>query len=267
MGGFATNISGNYGDEKVAQSTRIGGLALGTRMMLPDGRIFVHSRAGATALVAGKLYQGKAGETNTIFISTLATATGVVGDKTITVTVSGTVLAEDTYADGYITLHTGTGIGSVYKVKSHPEADASTCVVALEPSDGLVTAVAGGTTTAGMRKNEFDSVLLTTADTVGVNFIAGVAPAVADANDYCWIQRRGACLCLEDNSTAIVGLPVTASTVTAGAIGLFAPPIAHMSGIKASSPIAGSRDELVPVGECMSVGGSGGYALIYLKLD
>ena len=50
-------IYGDYGDEKVAQSTKIGNLPLGQLMVLPDGRKFRHAQASATALVAGDLYQ------------------------------------------------------------------------------------------------------------------------------------------------------------------------------------------------------------------
>ncbi|KKL16382.1 hypothetical protein LCGC14_2496170, partial [marine sediment metagenome] len=53
---FPNVIYGRYGDEKVAQSTKIGGLPLGQEMVLPDGREFRHSCAQtAAALVAGKL--------------------------------------------------------------------------------------------------------------------------------------------------------------------------------------------------------------------
>jgi len=265
--GFDSKIYGSFGDEKKAQSSKIGDLPLGARMELPDGRIFVHAKASATSLVAGKLYQGKAYEASSTFIRNLVLADGAVGDKTVTITVAGTALLYNVYEDGYLTLHTGTGVGSTYKVKGNAQCTSSTCTVTLEPSDPLVTAIQSGTTTGGMRKNEFDEVTLTTADTVGVNLLAGVPNADVSANYYCWLQRRGSCLCLEDDSTLIVGLPVTASTVTAGAVGLHAKMVAHATGIDSSSPIAGAREELAPIGECRSVGGSAGYALIYLKLD
>ena len=264
--GFLANIHGGFGDEKVTSTAKIGSLPLGARMMLPDGRIFAHAKAGATALDPGKLYQAKAGEANTIFISTLALANADVGAKEIVITVSGTALSDNVYSDGYITLHTGTGIGHTYKVKSHGIADASTCTVSLESTDFLVTAIAGGTTTAGMRKNEFDEVLLTTANTVSTNSLAGIPACEVAASSYCWVQRRGPVLCLEDNSTCIVGFPVTASTVTAGAVGLYS----WRRNMQEEASTAGftiNVKELVKVGECMSVGGSGGYALINLMLE
>ena len=53
---FPNVIYGDYGDEKVAQSTKIGSLPLGQLMILPDGRAFRHTRAHtAQAMTAGYL--------------------------------------------------------------------------------------------------------------------------------------------------------------------------------------------------------------------
>ena len=260
---FPTVVYGSYGDEKVTSTTKIGGLPLGTEMRLLDGREYSHSRVGASALVAGKLYQGKAGEANTIYIKNVGlAATAAVAATSISITSAGTALGANVYDDGYLFAASsiGTGIGYLYKVKSAATTAAgSTSVVTLEPGDDVVVAMEGGTTKVGMRKNEYDSVLLTTADTIGVNTLAGVACATAAASAYCWLQRRGPAAVFGDNSTLIVGTPVIASSTVAGAVGTFATGAADTAGVRYAR-------NMQLVGIVMSVAASAEFSLINLKL-
>ena len=264
MGAFVQVVYGDYGDEKVTSTSKIGGLPVGARMALPDGRLFAHSRVGTTALVAGKLYGGKAGEANTIFIKNVSlAATGAIGATTLSLTMAGTALGANVYDGGYLITASsiGTGIGYLYKVKTAATA-ASTenSTVQLEPNDKLKVAVGGGTTTVGMRKNEYDSVLLTTADTVGVNTLAGVACATAAASAYVWLQRRGPAAVFGDNSTLIVGTPVIASSSVAGAVATFATASADTAGVRYAR-------NMKLVGVVMSVAASAEFSMIDLQLE
>lgn len=261
---FPSVVYGSFGDEKVTSTSKIGGLPLGQVMELPDGRLFRHSRVGTTSLVAGKLYQGKAGEANTIFIKNVAlAATAAVAATSVSITVAGTALGANVYDDGYLVTASsiGTGIGYLYKVKSAATTAAgSTSVVSLADGDTVKVALAGGTTTVGMRKNEFDSVLLTTADTVGVNTPAGVACATAAASAYVWLQRRGPVAGFTDNSTLIIGTPVIASSTVAGAFATYPTASADTAGVR-----YGRNARLV--GEVMSVAASAEFSMIFLTLD
>ena len=263
MSTFPNFLFGSFGDEKVTSTSKIGGLPLGTRMVLPDGRVFAHARVGTTALVAGKLYQGKAGEANTIFIKNVAlAATAAVAATSVSITVAGTALGAGVYDDGYLVTASsiGTGIGYLYKVKSAATTAAdSTSVVSLADGEGIKVALEGGTTTVGMRKNEFDSVLLTTADTVGVNTICGVACATAAASAYVWLQRKGPAAVFTDNSTVIVGTPVIASSSVAGAVATFATAAADTTGVRYAR-------NMQLVGEVMSKAASAEFSIVDLWL-
>ena len=256
---FPHTIYGDYGDEKVTSTSKIGGLPLGAKMELPDGRVYRHARVGTTALVAGKLYQGKAGEANTIFVkNTALAATAAVDATSVSITVAGTALGADVYNDGYLMSASsiGTGIGYLYKVKSAATtASGSTSVVTLASNDKVKVAMEGGTTTVGMRKNEFDSVLLATADTVGVNTLAGVSCSTAAASAYVWLQRKGPTAGFTDNTTLVVGTPVTASTTVAGAFGVK----------PAASGLSGKG--YMEIGLCMSVAASAEFSMIDLMLE
>jgi|TARA_Y100000310_G_scaffold247250_1_gene252818 hypothetical protein len=220
---FPHTVYGSYGDEKTVSANKIGGLPLGTRMELPDGRVFRHARASATALVAGKLYQGVSRVADTMYEDQLVTGSAAVGATVLTITAGGTTaVATDFYDDGYIytASSAGSGVGEVYKIKSAASAaTGSSCVVTLYSSDGLKTLVAGGTTKTGMSPNEYNEVLLTTANTVRVAPIAGVPTTAVAASNYCWIQRRGPVAAFASGTVMITGVAVAANTNAAGNFG------------------------------------------------
>jgi hypothetical protein len=253
---FVNVIQGYYGDEKVAQSTKIGGLPLGTRMVLPDGRIFAHALA-ATVCVAGNIYQGKAVASGTALSEGKLAATAAVNATSVTVTMAGTgSMTLNEYEDGYLWVgsSTGTGLGRTYKIKGNTAAASTIAgVVHLYENDKITSAIGGTTATVGLRENEFSNVLITTADTAYTNVVAGVAPVAATACAYFWLQRRGPCA-VNAPLTLIIGGPVVASSATAGA---------------AASMIvtAGTTKILTPIGYDMTSAASAGYSLIYLTLD
>src|SRR3989304_7297305 len=153
--GFPHRVYGWYGDEKAAQSTRINGLPLGIRMELPDGREFVHARAGtAAALDPGKLTQapGAAGTAladTVVMAGVLTCASAAIGATSLVITVGATAAVTlDQYADGYVVTASsaGTGRGLVYKVKGNNSAAVgATCLFTLYENDKVKVAIEGGT--------------------------------------------------------------------------------------------------------------------------
>ena len=258
---FPPTVYGDYGDEKVTSTSKMGGLPIGMVMELPDGRRYAHFRVGGTALVAGRLYQGKAGEANTIFIKSVVPNAAVVGATSVVLTMAGTALGANVYDDGYLIIASsiGTGTGYLYKVKSAATAASTeTSAVSLAENDKIAVAL-NGSTTVGLRKNQFDSVLLTTADTIGVNTPVGVSCATAAASAYGWLQTDGPAAVLTDNSTLIVGTPVIASSTVAGAVGTFATAAADTAGVRYAR-------NMRLIGEVMSVAASAEFSMINLKL-
>ena len=255
-------IYGDYGDEKIAQSTKIGNLPLGQLMILPDGRHFRHAKASATALVAGDLYQQNslavlAGSADANMINNLAASAMAVGATEVKVTLGGTAaVSKDLFADGFMFVAESAGQGITYKIKACNSAAAgSTLTITLQESDPIVVAVAASSSKIGLRQSSYHNVTLVTADTVSVGALAGIAPVAASASFYCWLQRSGEVCGLAD-ATLVVGNAVGASSILAGAVG------------NVSAAGTGSWKALTAIGHCMNIASaSTKYGLINLMLE
>jgi len=258
---FPNIIYGDFGDERIAQSSAIGSLPLGTKMVLPDGREFRHTVC-ATAAVVGKLYQGDTLASGTGNIKSLAVVSAIAGAYTAVITMSATGgISGNQYDDGYLfsAASTGTGSGYAYKIKTASTAAAAstTTVTLYEP---IKVTLSAATTTVGLRVNEFKNPILTTADTVGVNTIVGVAPTAIAAGYYGWMQTSGPAAVFTDNTTLVVGMPAVPSTTVAGAVAcpvLTGTAVATVSNLKQGKPI----------GWVMSVAASAEYSLINLRIE
>lgn len=218
---FPNVIFGDYGDEKVAQSTKIGNLPLGTLMVLPDGRKFRHAQA--SALVAGNVIVGNvAGVASHGAVSgsgLLASATttyNAIGDTAVHVTMAGTVATLNQYTDGFLNVTSSAGVGYVYKIKGNKSAaSVSDLEITLEGSDPLKVAFAAGSTAVTLRKNPYkDSTILSRSATVGT--LQGVTPVAVSANFYFWVQRGGPCGVKNGGTVFTNGTPVICSSVVSG---------------------------------------------------
>ncbi len=263
--GFPGVIYGNYGDEKVAQSTKIGGLPLDTLMILPNGDKFRHAQASATAMVAGDLYMvdtlaALAGSAVVTYLTGMAVAvSAAVGATSVTVTTGGTAsMTKDLLADGYLYVSSTTGaVAGTYRIKGNAAAaSASSMKIDLAENDAIKVALAAGTTTVGVKHNRYKSLTLVAADTTMTGEIAGIAPVAVPASYYCWIRRSGLTNALTDN-TLVVGEPVVASSVAAGAVGPFIIPASGTTKIKNSDKI----------GYAVNVSASAQQSLINLTLE
>ncbi len=220
---FPNTIYSGYGFEKVIDATKK--YSFGQRMETPDGRLFRYCKAGATTLVAGKLYTGGSGQVaDTMYLDKLVCGSAAVGATAVTITTGGTTaVAVGFYDDGW--LHTSSsadgGVGEVYRIKSAASAAAASAqsVVSFEDGEKIATIIQGGTTKVGMRKNQYDGLEIYPASTVGIGPLAGVAVSPIPASSFGWIQRRGpAPSYSESGSLMVMSLPVSAGTSAAGAI-------------------------------------------------
>lgn len=261
---FPNYIYRKYGDEKVAQSAKIGSLPLGARMILPTGEVFAHAQMSATAAVAGNLYQLNslavvAGTADADMINNMGmAASAAIGATTLSVTLAGTAAAsKDLFEDGILFVADSAGQGLSYRIKSNGSAAAgSACSFTLYPGDGLKVAVVASSTKVGIRQSAFKNITITTADTATVGPVAGVMPVAASASFYCWVQRSGLVAGLNDNTTLIVGEPVGVSAQLAGAFGVLVP--GATASVKRSTQI----------GWCANVAAaSAKYGLVHLNLE
>lgn len=219
---FPNVIYGRYGDEKVTAASAIGGLPLGQKMMLPDGREFRHARAATAAgLTVGALCVQAAaiadhGCGSADMMTTVAAA---IGATTVVLSSGTTAITADWYKGGELFIRDGDGEGYVYKIKSNNAATVGvTCTVILEPSDPIVVALTA-TTTSGLRTSPYDRVLTRATGSAAVGVPAGVPVCAVSAGYYCWLLKKGVGGGLAGTAAA-VGDMITCNTGVAGAFSI-----------------------------------------------
>jgi hypothetical protein len=205
------SIFGEYGDEKVTGTSKVH--PFGTRLVLPDGRIFKYGQMStAAAIGAGQVCQtavGVAGHDMDLVI----TAAGSVGDKSIALTLGAGDAAEDLYAEGYISINDGAGEGHLYKIAGHAAIDGSASgTINLVDGDTIAEAFTTGSL-ASLHKSPYKDVII--YPTTGTGFCVGVAATEIAALSYGWFQTRGLSMVLCDVAF-VVGNHVRASDGTAG---------------------------------------------------
>ena len=216
-------VYGDYGDEKITSASgtaavRIGGLPLGTPMVLPDGREYVHAYTQANSVRVGRLAVQKAVAGTSINIAVAGTTADTIGSTDVRLTMPATTLVTiaDQYAEGYLCIDNNTGEGYTYKIKaSNTIAAAGTVTFTLYPNDPIKVALANGTTTCTIRENEFYAVIERAAGTTAVGIPAGVPNVSVAASTYCWLQRKGPATLLAGGTLMTRGEPFAACTVEA----------------------------------------------------
>jgi hypothetical protein len=217
-------IWADYGDEKVTSTSEDLGLTIGTRMVLPDGRVFRYAFSDGAA-GAGTGVQSSIALANAD--SDLAVSqSAAVGDKSVVITFGtspNTDVAEDYYANGYLFVNdsgsSGAGEGHVYRVRAHAAADVSASpeiTIYLADGDSVAEALTAGQSQVGLVANPYMHVIPSpggaqTARTVGF------APAEVADNSYFWVQTWGEAAVLADG-TLVIFRPLRVSDGTAGAV-------------------------------------------------
>ena len=257
---------GNFGDEKVTSSTKINGFPLGIEMALPDGRRYIHTRAGGTAIVKGNLYQSNTAlysVADTMGAKSLVAASSyAVGATTVAFTTGGTTaIATDQFADGWVICaqSTGSDAGDMYKIKSNSVAGSgsATCTLTLYETDALVTAWASGTTRLGVLENKHRNVEVSVASTVNWNFL-GFACSSAAASSYFWLSKAGEAPGRIGGTILVQQAPVVASSGIAGVIAKIA--------VAATTALLGEREGFTSVGVGLTLAAANGYGVVNTKL-
>lgn len=201
-------IWGNYGDEKVTGTTQLH--PYGTRMVLPDNRVFYYGQTDG-AQTAGAICQSPVGIAN--HDMDLATNTASSGDKSVTVTVGGTAVTANQYADGYLYVNDGTGEGHIYKIRQHDAISSSgSGAINLYDGDAIATGFVAATI-AGLAKNPYKDFIV--YPTTSTGHAVGVAATDFDDDDFGWLQTWGPAAVLCDVAF-VIGNHVRVSDGTAG---------------------------------------------------
>ena len=183
---------------------------LGELVFSNDGRAYRYCKAGATALVAGKLQQSSAEDTTNF--QNLTCAVSSAGATSITTT-STVTLTVDQLAGALLTVTAATtGAGFLYKVKGHAAATAA--VVTFNLEDSVVVATTG-TVTVDLAPNPYSAVIVNPASASSAP--VSVAVYTITAAYYGWLQVGGVASSLNDGGST-VGTNVSASNGTAGAV-------------------------------------------------
>ena len=212
---FPLTIHLGYGQEKIetfAQKQR-----LGTRAVLPDGRVFYYAQNSSAAITsAGQIVDGSAlvGDHDMDLTATAATA---AGSLSVNIEVPTTDLTKNQYKDGYLVFNAEAGAGEVYRIKSHPLHDASddnTVAITVDEPDGIRTALTTSSE-AQLVYNPYTAVKVIDGDGTMTTGPLGVTTIPVTASYYCWLQTAGPSSVLVSGTTIlIVGDGVAVSQVS-----------------------------------------------------
>jgi hypothetical protein len=207
-------IWGDYGDEKVTSTTADLGLTAGTRMILPDGRVFRYAFSNGAA-GSGTGVQSSAALAN--HDQGLAvTQAQSVGDKSVSVTLGGTAAAEDLYANGYLFFNTAAGSGQVYRIRQHDAiGSGGTGTINLMDGDTLVEALTTSSK-AGLVLNPYMHVIPSPGG-AQTGRTVGFAPCDVADDSYFWAQTWGEAA-VEADGTLVIFRPIRMSDGQAGAV-------------------------------------------------
>ena len=183
---------------------------LGTYAETADGRGFRYAQVGATALVAGSLYQGAAPLANHLANTPPAVA---IGATSFSYTPGATAGAANLYAEGYLQVDTTPGNGYTYQVSGHAAISASTAFT-LYLRDPIQVALTTSSR-VGLIPNAHKNVIV--AATTLTAKAVGVAPAATTAAYYGWLQTHGPCSVLINGTPAITA-PIINGATTAGSV-------------------------------------------------
>lgn len=244
---FPTTIYGALGDRLVQTETQK--LPLGTRLVLPDGRVFRYARAGASDLDIGKLMQEcvvSSGHTKD-----RVPAVAAIGATQVTITNATTAITAGMYAEGYLFINNEAGEGQICTIKSHAVAGATdTCVITLEDEDALTVALTASSR-VGLRKNLYKDIIVNPISATGVPI--GVTPRSITAEWYGWLQTWGPCAVLT-NGVLVLGKAIGPGGTTVGSVDVY-----PLNSVDASG-------QEPAIGWVMSVGATTEYSLVFLTI-
>src|SRR6185503_8408488 len=184
---------------------------VGTKGLTTDGRVFRYSLAGGVTLSPGKLCV--AATQNSAHENMAVAAAAAVGATSVSVTLGATAVTANQFAGGYLVINDATGEGIAYPVSGHP-AHAGTGALAVSLAKPVQVALTTSSE-ASLIANPWSGVVISIADQLDMP--VGV-PNVAITNAYYgWLQTRGVCAVLADETLA-VGENLTIGSSTVGAV-------------------------------------------------
>jgi len=219
---FPETVVLNYGETKAETTDQRA--PLGTRGVLPDGRVFRYAKAGG-AITVGALVTGAAPAGNYIATSggvTPAATTFTSTWKYITIVTShqsdSTAETANTYAEGYMV---DPKNGQVVRIATHDGHTASSTEQSnfyFEEGDRLSISITGTDQAMMVMKNPYDDCIIAPAAGGAGAIALGYSTHNVDSGSYFWLQTWGPVGAVA-YGTWVAGNPGVHSTETATAIG------------------------------------------------
>lgn len=207
-----TGLPALYGVDVYGQTTTskfpLGALAFG----FGGNKAFRYTRNNAsTAAVAGNLQVAVTVTAN--HVNRAVAAAAAIDAQTVSVTLGATAAAKDLYAEGEMCVNDVTGEGISYRIVGNDVfASSGTANVYLaEPIQVALTT----SSEVSLVQNPWDRIVISVTDQADQP--VGVAIKATAVDLYSWIQTRGLCSVLADE-TLTVGAALTTGTGTAGAV-------------------------------------------------
>lgn len=191
-------------------SSTLGDLSVGS-----DQCIYAYSQAGATNLAAGKLNVTPAKVANHTNLAVDTTSPLAVGSTQVNLVLGGTAATQNQYADGYLVVNDGTGVGQEYQIVGNSAQTSTTGVVQVFLTDGLVTAI-DSTSKVSLMFNQYSTVIVHPGSSSSF-FCNGVSNIAVPATNYYWSQVRGMASVLSDGIIAKGAGAILTANATPGA--------------------------------------------------
>jgi hypothetical protein len=175
---------------------------LGAQGTASDGRMFRYAQIGLSDVAAGlALSSAFPAVTSYYGLSVAGVVTAGPLSLTVTVTLSSTATTTDQFADGQLTVYSGTGKGTTYRVQGNTATAANgTCTITLyEP----IVQSLDTTSVVNLDTSPWSSLVASVApNSVTLNNprVAGVNTIPVSAKNYCWVQTEGLCVLQFDGS-------------------------------------------------------------------
>lgn len=202
------SIWGDFGDEKVTGTTQLHPLS--TRMVLPDNRVYYYGQTDG-AQTSGAICQSAVGIAN--HDMDLAVNTASAGDKSLSITLGGTLATEDQYKDGYVYVNDAAGEGHLYKIRQHDAISSGAAgTFNLYDGDTIATGFAAAAL-VGLVKNPYKDFIV--YPTTATGHAVGVVATDFDDDDFGWVQTWGPAAVLCDVAF-VIGNHVRVSDNVAG---------------------------------------------------
>ena len=199
---------GDFGDEKVESSTQTH--PLGTKMILPDGRIYYYAvNSSAAITTGGQIVDGIAAVAahDMDLVAAAASAEAITFTTTTSLTTT-----KDQYAGGYVYINGQAGEGEVYQVRSNTlVAGAAGLSITIEDDGGFATALTTATRFGLMYSPYKDIKIKDGTGGTETTGVIGVTAMPVTADYFCWVQTSGPAAVLIGAAVVAVGDAISVS--------------------------------------------------------